>query len=362
MGSPGIAPTPDYTSRPIEVFIRIILISLMAVSCFFIVKAFIPFIAWAIIISVATFPAYELVRRALRERQNTAAVIYALFLLAIVIVPVALMAGTLIEGLQSLAAQLSAGTLAVPPPPASIAKWPIIGAPLVSVWTLASTNLAEAVRKFAPQIQSFVPKVLSASAAIGMAALQFVLSIILAAILLSNASNNTKFCHLIFKRILGDKAAEFEELTVVTIRSVTNGVVGVALIQSVFASIGFVVVGLPGAGLWSAVFLVTAVLQAGFLTLIPAVIYAFALSSTKTAIMFLIWSVIVGSMDNILKPILLGRGSKVPIGVIFIGVIGGFMVLGIIGLFIGAVVLSVGYKLFLAWLKGPESMTAQEPA
>lgn len=360
MESPQLARSSDYLTRPIEVFIRIILMSIVAVSCFLIVKPFIPFIAWAIIISIATFPAYEVLRRAIGGNQTTAAVFYALLLLAAVIIPVVLMAATLVGGLQSLAGQLMAGTLSVPPPPASVAKWPLIGGPLANIWTLASTNLVETVRKFSPELQSFVPKMLSASTTVMMTALQFVLSIILAAFLLANSSSNMKFCNLIFDRIFGEKAAEFEELTVATIRSVTNGVLGVAVIQSVFASIGFAVVGLPGAGLWSAIFLVAAVLQAGFLVLLPAVIYAFAISSTRTAVIFMVWSVLVGSMDNILKPILLGRGSKVPIAVIFIGVIGGFMVMGIIGLFIGAIVISVGYKLLLAWLKGPELAAAQE--
>jgi predicted PurR-regulated permease PerM len=135
-----------------------------------------------------------------------------------------------------------------------------------------------------------------------------------------------------------------------TIRSVTTGILGVAFIQSVFAGLGFLAVGLPGAGLWSVVFLIAAVLQVGMLVLIPAVIYVFAVSSVMKAVIFLIWCAIVGLMDNVLKPILLGRGVAVPIIVVFLGAIGGFVTLGIIGLFIGAIVLSVGYKLFLAWI------------
>ena len=352
MPSPQPPMNQEYVSRAVEIFIRIVLMSLVAVSCFLIVKPFIPFIAWAIIISIATFPAYELLRKMLGGKQVAAAVVYSLILLAALTIPIVLMTGTLVEGIQSLASQLNAGTLAVPPPPASVANWPIIGKPLTSVWTLASTNLAEAVRKFSPQIQAFVPKLLSTSAAVGMTALQFFLSILLAGFMLSNSSANTRYARMVFVRIFGEKAEEFEELTAATIRSVTNGVVGVAIIQSIFASVGFVVVGLPGAGLWSAIFLVAAVLQAGFIVLVPAVAYAFAITSTTHAVIFLIWCVIVGAMDNVLKPILLGRGSKVPIGVIFVGVIGGFMTMGIIGLFIGAIILSVGYKLFQAWVQG----------
>ena len=137
-----------------------------------------------------------------------------------------------------------------------------------------------------------------------------------------------------------------------TIRSVTFGIIGVALIQSAFAALGFLVVGGPAFGLWAVVFLIAAVLQFGVVVLIPAVIYVFATSATTKAVIFLIWCIIIALMDNVLKPILLGRGVAVPIAVVFLGAIGGFVALGIIGLFVGAIVLSVGYKLFLAWLEG----------
>jgi predicted PurR-regulated permease PerM len=128
------------------------------------------------------------------------------------------------------------------------------------------------------------------------------------------------------------------------------GILGVALIQSVLAALGFLVAGLPGAGLWAVVFLVAALLQVGTLVLIPAVIYVFATSSVLKAVIFMVWCLIVALVDNAVKPLLLGRGVAVPIAVVFLGAIGGFVAMGLIGLFVGAIVLSVGYKLFIAWL------------
>ena len=145
----------------------------------------------------------------------------------------------------------------------------------------------------------------------------------------------------------------FRSLGESTIRSVTNGILGVAVIQSVLAGLGFVVGALPGAGLWTLIFLFAAVLQAGALVLVPAVIYMFAIAGTTKAVLFLLWCIMVGLIDNVLKPLLLGRGVAVPIAVVFLGAIGGFIAIGIIGLFVGAIVLSVGYKLLLAWLEGP---------
>jgi predicted PurR-regulated permease PerM len=180
--------------------------------------------------------------------------------------------------------------------------------------------------------------------------LQFLISILFAGYLLASSERNASFVNRIFARVFGDQGTEFKELVAATTRSVTNGILGVAVIQSLFASLGFWFVGLPGAGLWAALFLVSSVLQIGQLVLIPAVLYAFAVFPMSHAVMFLVWCIIVGLMDNVLKPILLGRKGKVPIIVIFLGVLGGFLALRILGLFIGAIVLSVGYKLFIAWL------------
>ena len=155
-------------------------------------------------------------------------------------------------------------------------------------------------------------------------------------------------------RLFGDQGPEYQELVGATVRSVTFGILGVAVIQTVFAALGFFVVGLPGASVWTIVFLFAAILQIGMVALIPAVVLAFLVASKTAAILFLAWCIFVGLMDNVLKPLLLGRGAPVPIAVVFLGAIGGFLAMGIVGLFVGAAVLSVGYKLFLAWLgRGP---------
>jgi predicted PurR-regulated permease PerM len=268
-----------------------------------------------------------------------------------------LLAGTLFGGMQTLAGHLKDGTPIIPPPPASIETWPVVGVPLKGAWTLASTNATAALTTFAPQIKSVVPELLSASAGIGLTVLQFALSIVVAGILLANASGATGAARAFANRVFGDRGPEFERLASSTIRSVTTGILGVALIQSLLAAAGFLVAGMPGAGLWVIVFLIAAVLQVGTLVLIPAVIYMFAISSVTKAVIFTVWCLIVAVVDNVLKPILLGRGVAVPIAVVFLGAIGGFVALGIIGLFVGAIGLSVGYKLFVAWLaRAPASI------
>lgn len=349
----------DYLDRAVEVSVRVGLIALLVALCFLILRPFVPAIAWGIVIAIAAYPTYEKVKRSLGQRGTLAAVLFTVILLSILIVPTALLAGTLVDGVESMAARVKQGTLIIPPPPPKVATWPIIGTPVNRLWSLASTDLSDLLRSFAPQIRTAVSGLLSASAGIAFTVLQFVLSILVSGLLLAKAEDATNATRSIASRLFGDNGPEFHKLIAATIRSVTVGILGVAFIQTVFAGIGFVVEGLPSAGLWAIVFLFAAVLQLGVLVLIPAVTYAFTITTTTKAVVFMIWCVFVALMDNVLKPILLGRGVEVPIAVVFLGAIGGFIAMGIIGLFVGAIVLSVGYKLFLAWLEKPAAASAK---
>jgi predicted PurR-regulated permease PerM len=309
-------------------------------------------LTWGVIIAVATYSSFRKLEKVLGGRETLAAVVCTLILLAVLIVPAILLGQALVDGIQSVTAHLKDGSTIIPPPPPTIESWPVIGAPLKSVWSVASRDLTEAVRMFAPQIKTVLPGLLSASAGIGFTVLQLLLSILLAGVLLANAQGAYKVMCSLASRLFGEKGPEIQQLVGATIRSVTFGILGVALIQSAFAALGFLVVGMPAVGLWTVIFVFAAVVQAGVLALIPAVIYVFATASVTKAVIFLVWCIIVGLMDNILKPLLLGRGVAVPVVVVFLGAIGGFVAMGVIGLFVGAIVLSVGYKLSFAWLEG----------
>jgi predicted PurR-regulated permease PerM len=334
----------------LEVSIQIGLAILLAAACLLILLPFIPLITWGIIIAVAAYPGFQKVQRALGGRGVVSAVLFSGLFLALLIVPVVLLADTMIEGVQTLSARLKEGAPIIPPPPAGVESWPIIGARLNSLWTQASSDISEAVRSFGPQIKTALPQILTVSSGLGLTVVQFALAIVVAGLLLANAQRAYSVTCSLSNRLFGDEGPEFQKLIGATIRSVTSGILGVAVIQSILAGLGFLVAGLPGAGLWAVAFLLAAVLQVGVLVLIPAVIYMFTISSVTKAVIFLIWCVFVALLDNFLKPLLLGRGVAVPTAVVFLGAIGGFVALGLIGLFVGAIVLSVGYKLFLAWL------------
>ena len=351
-----------YFARPREVFIRLCLLTAMGVSCFVLMRPFLNLIVAGIIIAIGVYPGYRMLTKFLKGRKKLAATLCTILLLGVMIVPCVLLAGTLVDGVRSLVQQAQSGQLNIPPPPPSLDNVPVIGHRLTAFWNSCSTNLSEVVSRFSPQIRERIPKVLSATAGLGGVVLTFLISIVLAGFLLATSEGCSHFADRLFARIFGNMGPEFKELVSATIRSVTNGILGVAVIQTLFASVGFWFGGLPGAGLWAIIFLVAAILQVGMIVLIPAVLIAFATFSTGHAVMFLIWCIIVGLMDNVLKPILLGRGSKVPMLVIFLGVLGGFVVMNLIGLFVGAIVLSVGYKLFMAWLDAgvPKEVEAGE--
>jgi predicted PurR-regulated permease PerM len=339
--------------RALEVTIHVGLTLFLAAACLLILRPFLPLVVWGVVIAIAVFPAYRKLRNLLGGRGTLGAVLFTLIFLAVLIIPVILLTDTMIEAIQTLSAHIKDGTLSIPPPPDSVGGWPLIGPSLTKVWSMASTNLTGLLQSLGPQIRALVPGLLAASAGIGLTALQFVLSILVAGVLLAKSSDCAKVSHSLNNRLFGDRGPEFEELAESTTRSVTNGILGVAFIQTTCAGIGFLVAGLPGAGLWTLIFLFAAVLQIGGPLLILPIIYMFAIASTTKAIIFLVWCIFVALMDNVLKPLLLGRGAAVPVVVVFLGAIGGFIWVGIIGLFVGAIVLSVGYKLFLAWLEGP---------
>lgn len=343
----------NYVNRAIEVFIHVAMVVLLATACFIILRPFLPIIAWGIILAIAVHPVFRRLQLALGDRRMLSAILITVALLALLIIPVALLAGTLVNGIEDFMKHLREGTLVIPPPPGSVQAWPVIGAPLDRAWSLASTNITAAVTAFTPQIKALFPPLLSASAGIGLTVLKFALSILVAGALLANTRATARASHSLATRIFGERGPEFEDLAGSTVRSVTTGILGVALIQAILGAVGFLVAGLPAAGLWAVLLLIAALLQVAVVALIPAAIYMFTVSTVTKAVIFAIWCLFVALVDNVLKPLLLGRGVATPIVVVFLGAIGGFVAMGILGLFVGAIFLSVGYKLFLAWLNPP---------
>lgn len=340
-----------FVRRAVEAAVRVGLLALLIFWCFEIVRPFIIPFVWSVIIAVAVFPLYEKVRHALGDRRVIAAVILTIVMLVVLIWPAALLATTMAEGVNALAQRFASGTIVIPPPFEGVDQLPVIGEPIARFWSLASENLANALDQLRPQIVSVSRWLVSAAADIGLGLLQFGAAIIIAGVLLAHARGGRNTVRAIAARLGGENGQAYAEIGQATVRSVARGILGVALIQSVLAGLGFLAVGLPGAGLLALICLLLAVVQIGpGVVLIGAVIWVFFQEATPIAVAFAIWCAFVGLIDNFLRPLLLGRGVRVPMVVIFVGAIGGLLASGIIGLFVGAVVLAVGYTVFTAWL------------
>lgn len=274
-----------------------------------------------------------------------------LALLLILVFPMVFLMTVLIDNLRVVFDQLRDGTLIIPPPPQGIKDWPVIGTPLEKFWSMAAENLEVAVQQLTPQLEEFVAPLLGAAATVGLNIVKLIVAVILSGVFMAYSAEGYQLSRAIGRRLAGQQGVELVDLAEATMRSVARGVLGVALIQSTAAGIGLLMAGVPLAGLWTVIALVLCIVQIGpFLIMGPAAVYVFWTSDTLPAVLFLIWSIFTGLLDNFLKPLLLGRGLDVPMIVIFMGAIGGLFMSGIIGLFVGAVVLALGYKVFRAWL------------
>jgi predicted PurR-regulated permease PerM len=342
-----------FRARTVETVIRIGVLAALVVYCFLIVRPFIIPVVWGIIIAVATYPGFQRLRGMLGGRNALAATLFTVLGLVVLVTPTAMLSDTMVVGARGLTKAVNEGTLDVPPPPQNVKRWPLIGEPLAEFWELASVNVDEAIEQIRPQLRATVKWLLSMLAGAGLALLQFVAAIIIAGVLLAHADGGKRTARAIAARLADEHGVEFAELASATVRSVARGILGVAFIQSILAGLGFLVAGVPGAGLWALLCLLLAVVQIGILpVVIPVMIYVFSTADTLTAVLLLVWSVLVGLLDNVLKPLLLGRGVNVPMAVIFVGAIGGFLASGIVGLFVGSVILVLGYQIFMAWVYG----------
>jgi predicted PurR-regulated permease PerM len=239
----------------------------------------------------------------------------------------------------------------IPPPGPETANWPAITRPIVNAWELSAYHLDEAMNKYADQLATIGKWLLSVFSTLGFGLLELIAATIIGSIMLHYTNELSKTSKLLFAKLAGKQGAHFYDISIVTIRNVVKGIIGVAAIQTLIIGIGLFVGGVPYAGLWTIICLVLSIAQVGpFIIVIPSIIYMYSNTDTLHATLYTVWMAIALASDNFLKPILLGRGAPVPMMIVFMGAIGGFIFQGFLGLFLGAVILSLGYILFLDWI------------
>ncbi len=336
--------------RTIEIGIRLALVVGMVVWSFKIMQPFLSTLVWSLILAAALSPVFQWLGRKTGWSDGRTAFLFTLVMLLALFTPVVMLSGTLVDSTQEFATKLEQGTLEVPPPREGVKEWPIVGDKFYDAWALANQNLDAAMSKFEPQVKAAGRWLVASATGGGLAILQFAFSLIIAGVFLAYSDSGNAFARGLGRRLAGPPGERIADTASSTVRSVARGVLGVALIQAVAAAAAFIVMDVPGAGLWTLLVLLLATVQIPTaLVMIPTIFYVASVADPVPTVIYGVYALIVGFSDNFLKPMLLGRGGTAPMPVIFLGAIGGFIVSGIVGLFVGAVVLVVSYKLFLMW-------------
>ena len=344
---PDIKQEDAQVQRSIRTALRLGFIALLFVMSYFILKPFLGIVIWGIIIAVALFPIHKKLAKMLGNREKLSVTLIVLIGIALIVVPSIMFTASTVESLQDLSKNLEAGSLQIPKPEESVADWPLIGSLVYETWELASNSLGALVQKYTPQLMEFAPKLFSFAAGLVGTIFIFIISLIISGTLLVNSKSAEKTAVSVFKTLAGAEGEQFAALAGATIRSVVQGVLGTALIQTFFISIGLFAIGFPGAGIVALIVMFVAIIQLPLLlVMVPAIVYVFTYAGTTAAVIFSIWTIIWSVSDNIIKPMLMGRGMDIPMLVILLGAIGGMILAGIVGLFIGAVLLAFAYKVF----------------
>ena len=336
----------------IELAIRLAVLGLLLYATFILIRPFITIAIWSIVLTVALYPGYDRMVRWLGGRRRLAAILLTLVSLMILVGPATWLVLSLVDSLSSLSERLDLANFTVPSPPASVKEWPLVGEPVYQFWDLASTNLQAAFVKIAPQLRPVGSGLLLVAAEAGTGALQFLIALIVAGFLYPPALALVDAMNRFSHRLAAEQGEAFVLIVGATIRAVARGVIGVAALQSFLIGLGLAVAGIPGASLLTLASLVLGIIQIGPApVIIPVIIWAWTTMDTTTALLFTAYMIPVNLMDNILRPLVMGRGLGTPTVVILIGLIGGTLSLGLTGLFLGPIVLAVIWELLVAWIR-----------
>jgi predicted PurR-regulated permease PerM len=339
--------------KVIDLFIRVGLIGFLVIRCYQIFKPFVGMMLWSVILAVALYPLHVLIAGKMGGKNGRAATALVLVIVLSVFIPTALLVFSFADSTTVLVKEVQSGTLQVPAPSESVAGWPLVGGKLYTLWSAAHNNLGNLVTKYEHKIALVTKQILEYAASAGSAILVFLVALVIAGIWMAYGSSGHAAAKAIAKRMAGtEKGDALVALSTATIRTVAQGVIGIACVQALLLGAGFILVGIPAAGIWALLVLLLGIVQIpALLVALPTIIYVFSTNdSTPVAVMFAVYTLVAGSVDNILKPLVLGRGVDAPMPVILLGALGGMATAGLIGLFLGSVMLALGYQLFMAWV------------
>lgn len=347
------------TARWIELAIRLSVLALLLYLSLTLVRPFLTIAIWSVVLAVALYPLYDRMVDALAGRRRIAAALLTFVCLVIVIGPATWLVLGLVDGIQTLSDHLDLSRLALPPPPESVRAWPLIGDQIYQFWDLASNNTHAALAKVAPHLKPVGSSLLGIATGAGSGALKFFIAIVLAGFLYPPAPVLVDSIKQFARKLDTGRGDEFVALAGATIRSVSRGVIGISALQAFLVGLGLVAAGVPAASLITSAVLVLGIIQIGpSIVIIPLIVWSWIAMETTAALLFTAYMIPVSLLDNILRPLLMGRGLDTPMLVILVGVIGGTISYGITGLFLGPIILAVIWELLGAWIKEHENPQA----
>jgi len=349
---------PEYERRLarllLDVLIRAGLTLVLVMLCYRIFSPFLVLMVWALILAITIYPLHRALAARLGGRRGWAATLITLLGVVLIVAPTAVLLDSMGDSVHRLVSEVQQGTLQVPPPKPSVAEWPVVGTKIHAYWQQAHDNLPALVKSLQPKIGELAKEALAMVASIGGGILAFVAAFIIAGIIMAFGEAGAHAGRAIFARIFGsERGDEFTVLSVATIRAVAQGVIGIAFIQAILVGLCLLVAGVPLAGLLAVVVLVLGIAQVpALLVTLPAIAYLWMSGDygTGEAALYSVLLFVAGMADNVLKPLMLGRGVDAPMPVILLGALGGMAAAGILGLFAGAVLLALGYQIFMAWV------------
>ena len=344
----------DFTN----VMIRIGLIAFLVVMCVRVFAPFVNLVLWALILAIALYPLHQFLARKIGGRQGIAAILLVLAFLLLIGGPTVMLGGYFAKQAHNAYTDFENNTVTIKQPKPAVADWPLVGKRVYSAWNSAADNLPAFLKNNRAQLQNIAKRVFAAAANTAGSVLLFLAALIVAGVMMAYGESGSQAIQRIFIRMTDPVTGpRLQNLSTGTIRSVATGVIGVAFIQALLLGIGFVMAGIPMSGVLALVVMFLGILQlpAAIITL-PVIVYLWWAgdASTTSNIVYTIYLFVAGLADNVLKPLLLGRGVEVPMPVILLGALGGMVSGGIIGMFVGAALLAVGYQIFMDWIDNVE--------
>lgn len=354
------------SSDLLDLIIRAGLIAFVVVMCVRIFAPFAGLMLWAVILAVALYPLHRGLAKRFGGRQGRAATLLVVAGLLLIGVPTVMLGTSFAGHIHDVYSAFKNNEVTVPQPAAAIAGWPLVGKKIYAAWSAAANDLPAFLERLQPQLGNFAKHMLSVAAQTAGGVFMFLGSLIIAGIMMAYGESGSQAMLRIITRLGGPtRGPQLHSLSTATIRSVATGVIGVAFIQALLLGIGFMMADIPGAGVLALIVMLIGIMQLpATIVSLPVIAYLWWAGDASTAanLFFTVYLLVAGLADNVLKPLLLGRGVDAPMPVILLGALGGMVSGGIIGLFVGAVFLAVGYQVFMSWVdQAPDGAEAGSP-